>query len=167
MIYEGIDRWNANSSLAHYKYIKKIKIGPYTRYFYSMADLRNYYNKANEADSRVIDKHFGKDAEYDVAQTALNEGHHFGLINDQEAKGAQKAINYARGSKADTKAANKLGNRIEVGKLAIRSLFGSSSKDELKRREVDSYKSHRKSKRRSIKRTAESTVRKVNGMFGF
>ena len=53
MNYYAVDRWSSGDSLVHYKYLKKIKIGPYTRYFYSEADIKNYYNALNK-NSREI-----------------------------------------------------------------------------------------------------------------
>lgn len=54
--YKAIDKWNGSNTLSHYKYVKKIKIGPYTRYFYSMQDLKEYYNSLNDYKNRTTEE---------------------------------------------------------------------------------------------------------------
>ena len=153
--YEAIDVWNSPNYLAHYKYIKKIKIGPFTRYFYSMKDLQEYYKNANKADTKAANKAFGTDSGYDLARAALNSEGASYLISPEEKKKTLKTINQAQNLKKTTLTKKKIGNIFEVGHLYVSNLFGSGSKKDLELKEKSHYAKRRKKNKKSIKSSAD------------
>ena len=144
MNYEAIDRWNGVSSdqLAHYKYIKKIKIGPFTRYFYSMKDLQAYYNSTkkdfNREDYDDPRLKIG-DAKKSIAEARayinnplMKLASDFGVVKKKDLKKANNTIDdiettYKRIKKGiNTK--NKVQATVATGKFAIKNMFGFSSR---------------------------------------
>ena len=154
MNYYAVDRWSSGDSLAHYKYIKKIKIGPFTRYFYSMKDLQNYYNTANAADIKDSNKKYGSDASYKAAKYAYKTAKPtidtFGSAEDK-AKYAKlgRALDAAHNFKKGWDHGRKIGNVIETGRYYATHMFGSSSKNKLKMQEIHNYKKNRRKIRKA------------------
>lgn len=158
MYYEAIDKWNNKGPYlehAKHKYIKKIQIGPYTRYFYTPGQLRAYYNALRKEYNRQDVKDL-KITKYDIHEKALNNGlknfkkkdtrkfsitmvgeRQDGKYTDIFGKGAAKEINKessrlkraAKMAKEDVNATNSRKAFVETGKFVIRNLFGHRSKD--------------------------------------
>ena len=110
MVITGLDMWNnGEDSLAHYKYIKKIKIGPFTRYFYSMKDLQNYYNSIrlkynkDDIDDYSSDEDFRKRHTHQTGLFTQNDPVHdlrlYNSINNNNKKLAfRDTMNFALGN---------------------------------------------------------------------
>lgn len=146
MIYEGIDRWNnPESSLAHYKYIKKIKIGPYTRYFYSMKDLQNYYNQTR--------KEWNKEDYKDVNATKkdIEDAKFYKKVIDSPIGGIAEAIGMFNGATVNGKPTTRKGSS---------NLLGATIKDaKTVRKDIN--------KKNSLQAAVATGRFAVNSMFGF
>lgn len=154
MYYAAIDKWNNGDSLAHYKYIKKIKIGPFTRYFYSMKDLQNYYKTANAADRKDADKKYGSEASWKATKYAYETAKPTieALGDDYQRaqyKALGKTLKSAHNFKKGWNRGRAIGNVIETGRYYATHMFGSSSKNKLKLQEISNYKKHRRKVRRA------------------
>lgn len=142
MIYEGIDRWNNANYLAHYKYVKKVKIGPYTRYFYSMKDLQEYYKNANKQDQAEVDKYMAKT--YNEYQNFDNDYLNGRYKDPDSASQVRNTLIYENNFGRGYYTGRKFRNKIETGKFFLKNIFGSGSKQKLVLKEKKNSSKNRK-----------------------
>lgn len=139
MNYYAVDRWSSGDSLLHYKYIKKIKIGPFTRYFYSMDDLKAYYNSLNNKTNKYSEDNLNKAAmvidknmslHFDLTPKAKIDRFFNGIsqkqgerLFEEDVKAQEKLDNYNN----TYEKSNKLNALVKTGKFALGNLFGAST----------------------------------------
>lgn len=155
MIYRAIDLWNSPDSLQHYKYVKKIKIGGHTRYFYSLADLKAYYNQLN-GKSKQIDNGIARDIHDNTQDYIRSEynGKKYGYlaasVHDQKMVTAKNADYKLRNKN------NKAEALLNTSKFAAKNVLGSNSKKDLEQKfnksQTNDLKKHRKKANRIRKR---------------
>lgn len=171
MIYEGIDRWNGASSdqLAHYKYVKKIKIGPFTRYFYSMKDLQAYYKNAktdrkNTAEAFRQDMATGR-AQIGEAWQGLQTGQlveNYPGASRNLKRAYDAAGNFEKTYKSEGK--RKLPSLIATGKFALSNIFGVSSKAKAKKRYQNSLSRNKEKFGRKMAKSHNAFSKHLSGV---
>lgn len=164
MYYYAVDRWNNGSPYlehAKHKYIKKIQIGPYTRYFYTLDAVKAYYdslnknyNKNSEEFINITDRKIfsekARNRDYmskgikkltNLFTSASKQGYE--KVNRKRLNKAQDELNqYRWGPKEETsggyhhtgeyKQDNERKSKKDTGKFFIKNLLGFSSKKEAK-----------------------------------
>lgn len=180
MVYYAKDLWNKDGPyLEHgkYKYLKKIQVGPYTRYFYTQDALKNYYNSLRKEYNRqdVKDLRLTKK---NINDKAVNNGlrnfktkdtrkfpitmvsqDYSGKYHDIIGKGAANEINkevsrLTKSAKKVKQDFNKNNSRkafLETGKFFINNLFGHRSKDRADYNAIRDYADSVKSRKRMSK----------------
>lgn len=138
MYYQAIDKWNSGDSLAHYKYIKKIKIGPFTRYFYSMKDLQAYYN-SKRLNYDKADERFINNLSPDTSKLRKwNDNKLFNTANREKRRDTDEVLesfdNRYQSFIHKNRKWNKRKALLDTGKLAVKSLFGFKSKSSAKKK---------------------------------
>lgn len=141
MYYAAIDKWNNGDSLAHYKYIKKIKIGPFTRYFYSMKDLQAYYKNAKKQDTNEVEKYMKKT--YDEYNNFDNDYLNGRYKDPSKAMEAKNTLEYENQLAKGFHKGKMFRNKLETGKFFISNLLGSGSKKKLILKEKKHYSKNR------------------------
>lgn len=141
MNYYAVDRWSFGDSLAHYKYIKKIKIGPFTRYFYSLKDLQAYYNSAKKQDTKEVNKYMSKT--YNEYQNFDNDYLNGRYKDPTKAMQAHNTLEYENQFAKSFHKGNMFRNKLETGKFFLTNLFGSGSKKKLVLKEKKHYSKNR------------------------
>ena len=93
LFYEGADgciRQLGDNELAHYKYLKKIKIGNTTRYFYTQEALQAYYNDRKKvADAEYLVGR-GVDKKEHVKNNLMIKGDYVNNIKNGKDPGAAR-----------------------------------------------------------------------------
>lgn len=163
MIYKAIDRWNNlddQDYLMHYKYIKKIKIGGHTRYFYSLADLKAYYNAQKNYRNGVDQQAIGQLRNIKNTGFDDEEIETYGDIN--RINKTKKVLGDMSKTLKKDKKKNNLESAVDTAKFASKNILGSSSKTDLEKKYRKSKRKDQKKFYKKREKMAEVYATKVN-----